>query len=96
MAAIRLWLAAMLICLAMGLMACTSPEAKRSRGGGPGADIGNCSSVVDMHEGSQPYYQTPCVTTLDICTGPLPVFGSARSNRGSIQRRGKILAGASG
>jgi hypothetical protein len=96
MAAIRMWLAALSICLAMGLMACTSPEAERTRGGGPGADIGNRSSVVDMHEGSQPYYQTPCVTTLDICTGPLPVFGRARSDRGSMQPRGKIPAGAPG
>jgi hypothetical protein len=82
MAAMRMWLAASFIWLAMGLMACTSPEAGRTRGGGPGADIGNRGTVVIMHEGSQPYYQTPCVTTLDTCTGPLPTFGRASSDRG--------------
>jgi hypothetical protein len=38
---------------------CTSPETSRSRGGGPGADMGNRSSIVRMHEGSHPYEQTP-------------------------------------
>jgi hypothetical protein len=38
---------------------CTSPEVKRTRGGGPGADVGNRGAVVQMHEGSQPYYETP-------------------------------------
>jgi hypothetical protein len=38
---------------------CTSPEANRSRGGGPGADLGNRGSIVRMHEGSRPYEDTP-------------------------------------
>jgi hypothetical protein len=38
---------------------CTSPEANRSRGGGPGGDVGNRGSIVRMHEGSRPYEQTP-------------------------------------
>ncbi|HET7393565.1 MAG TPA: hypothetical protein VFK25_07215 [Candidatus Binatia bacterium] len=38
---------------------CTSPEATRSRGGGPGADLGNRGSIVRMHEGSLPYEDTP-------------------------------------
>ena len=38
---------------------CTSPEATRNRGGGPGADVGNRSSIVRMHEGSRPFEQTP-------------------------------------
>ena len=38
---------------------CASPEASRSRGGGPGADMGNRSSIVRMHEGSRPYEDTP-------------------------------------
>jgi hypothetical protein len=38
---------------------CTSPEATRSRGGGPGADVGNRGSIVRMHEGSRPYEDTP-------------------------------------
>jgi hypothetical protein len=39
--------------------ACTSPVAGRSRGGGPGADIGNRTKFVRMHEGADPFYKTP-------------------------------------
>jgi hypothetical protein len=38
---------------------CASPEATRTRGGGPGADVGNRPTVVKMHEGSQPFWKTP-------------------------------------
>ena len=38
---------------------CTSPETNRTRGGGPGADVGNRSSIVRMHEGSHPFERTP-------------------------------------
>jgi len=38
---------------------CSSPETRRTRGGGPGADIGNRGEVVRMHEGSRPYEKTP-------------------------------------
>jgi hypothetical protein len=38
---------------------CGSPEATRSRGGGPGADPGNRGADVLMHEGSRQYYETP-------------------------------------
>ena len=38
---------------------CTSPEANRVRGGGPGADMGNRGDVVRMHAGAEPYYETP-------------------------------------
>jgi len=31
----------------------------RTRGGGPGADIGNRDAVVQLHEGSRPFYGTP-------------------------------------
>ena len=41
------------------LAGCTSPEANRERGGGPGADIGNRPAQVMMHEGSQQFYETP-------------------------------------
>lgn len=41
------------------LAACTSPETGRSRGGGPGADVGNRTKFVRMHEGSDPFYKTP-------------------------------------
>jgi hypothetical protein len=41
------------------LIGCASPEAMRTRGGGPGADLGNRARVVEMHEGSQPFWKTP-------------------------------------
>jgi len=41
------------------LAACTSPETGRLRGGGPGADVGNRTEVVRMHEGADPFYKTP-------------------------------------
>jgi hypothetical protein len=66
-------------CVAAGLIACSRPEAERTRGGGSGADVGNRSVVVEMHEGAIPYYQTPCVTTLDACMGPLPTSGRPTS-----------------
>jgi hypothetical protein len=48
-------LIAVLFCVA----ACTSPEATRTRGGGPGADVGNRAKTVQMHEGSKPFTKTP-------------------------------------
>jgi hypothetical protein len=69
-----------LVLLALGTVAgCHSPEAARVRGGGPGADVGNRTSIVEMHGGSRPYYETPCVTEPVKCTGPLPVFGTKPS-----------------
>jgi hypothetical protein len=44
---------------AAALAACTSPEADRVRGGGPGADVGNRGHPIVMHAGSNPYYETP-------------------------------------
>jgi hypothetical protein len=38
---------------------CASPEVTRTRGGGPGADVGNRPQDVRMHEGSEPYFKTP-------------------------------------
>lgn len=51
------------VLLALGLLvAGCSPEATRTRGGGPGADIGNRGRSVNLH-GSQPYggmfFETP-------------------------------------
>lgn len=40
------------------LVACTSPEATRTRAQGRGADVGNVGPVVKMHEGSDPYWRT--------------------------------------
>ncbi|MGH7769394.1 MAG: hypothetical protein ACREQP_18260 [Candidatus Binatia bacterium] len=49
-----LFLAALFI-----LAACASPEINRTRGGGPGADLGNRGKVVRMHEGADPFNKTP-------------------------------------
>jgi hypothetical protein len=38
---------------------CVSPETTRTRGGGPGADVGNRREVVSLHEGSDPFWKTP-------------------------------------
>lgn len=57
--------------------ACASPEAVRTRGGGPGADVGNRGAVLMFHAGAKPYFKTPCVTEPVACTGPLPVFQPA-------------------
>jgi hypothetical protein len=48
-----------LVALLFYLAACTSPETGRSRGGGPGADVGNRTKFVQMHEGSKPFEKTP-------------------------------------
>jgi hypothetical protein len=45
--------------LALTLAACDSPEAQRTRGGGPGGDTGNRPEIVRMHEGSRPFQHTP-------------------------------------
>ena len=52
----RIALAALIAALALG---CTSPEATRTGGGGPGGDVGNRGEVVQMHEGSRPFEGTP-------------------------------------
>ena len=49
------------LALAMLLTGCTSPEATRTRASGPGADVGNRQSVVEIHDGADPYWHTPHV-----------------------------------
>jgi hypothetical protein len=71
----RLRSALLLALLAAGLAACESPEARRTRGAGPGADVGNRRPVVDMHQGAQPYYKTPCVIIQDQCPKSPPTSG---------------------
>jgi hypothetical protein len=44
---------------ALLLLGCESPEVKRTRGGGPGADLGYRGQTVEMHAGSEPYHDTP-------------------------------------
>jgi hypothetical protein len=51
----------MLLAAGISLAGCTSPEATRTRGGGPGGDRGNRPANVKMHEGSRPYWETPVV-----------------------------------
>jgi len=51
----------MLLIVCTALAGCVSPESTRTRGGGPGADVGNRTKVVEMHEGSRPFEKTPQV-----------------------------------
>jgi hypothetical protein len=53
----RRLLAAALVAACAAATGCDSPEARRSLGGGRGADVGNRAAVVKMHEGSQPYWK---------------------------------------
>jgi hypothetical protein len=59
-----------LLMLLVGLGACTSPEASRTRGGGAGGDVGNRDAVVQIHAGAQPYYHTPCRLPFDCRSVP--------------------------
>ena len=69
----RFWPALLLL----GIAACaTSPEATRTRGGGPGADLGNHDRIAAMHAGAKMYYRTPCRTVKVKCSGPMPAFGT--------------------
>jgi hypothetical protein len=46
------------------VVAACSPEASRTRSGGPGADPGNRRSTVELHGQNKPegmFYQTPAV-----------------------------------
>ena len=49
----------LLTALSFYLAGCASSETTRTRGGGSGADVGNRGKVVEMHEGSQPFWKTP-------------------------------------
>jgi hypothetical protein len=64
------------------LAGCTSPEAERTRGGGPGADRGNRGEPVVMHEGSQPYAGTPRL----IPTEHPPLEGARQAQQLSLAR----------
>jgi hypothetical protein len=52
-------LLAILLIVFLALTGCVSPEPTRTRGGGAGADVGNRAKIVEMHEGSRPFEQTP-------------------------------------
>lgn len=62
-----------LLIVCAGVAGCTSPEAGRTRGGGPGADVGNRTETVKMHEGSEPFWKTP-----DLIVGEHPPLEPAR------------------
>jgi hypothetical protein len=65
-----------LLCLALLLpLACAPPESQRVQGGGRGADIGNRSSVVEMHAGSEIYPDERCAVQGAACTGPAQASG---------------------
>jgi hypothetical protein len=68
-------LRALVMTFAFLLTACASPEAHRTRGAGPGADVRNWGKPVELHAGAQPYHKTPCVTEPVECNGPPPAFG---------------------
>ena len=59
------------------LAACMSPETGRSRGGGPGADVGNRKQVVRMHEGADPFYKTPTL----IPSQPPPLTSARQADK---------------
>jgi hypothetical protein len=63
------------VVILLTLAGCRSPEAMRTRGGGPGADVRNRDPVVEMHAGSRMYYETPCLLPNDSCTGPRQASG---------------------
>ena len=48
-----------LIALVLSVAGCVSPETTRTRGGGPGADIGNRGKIMRIHEGARPFENTP-------------------------------------
>ncbi|MGQ0713680.1 MAG: hypothetical protein ACT4PJ_08090 [Gemmatimonadaceae bacterium] len=67
--------ACVVLAAVLTLAACGSPEADRARGGARGADIGNRKAIVEFHEGSRMYHDTPCLMPDDECTGPRAVSG---------------------
>ncbi len=62
---------------------CVSPETTRSRGNGAGADVGNRTSRVQLHAGSDPFYKTPD----RIGREQHPPLNSARQAREYDERR---------
>lgn len=68
--------------LVAALAACTSPEAKRTRASGPGADIGNRAGEVMMHEGSLPFAGTP----VQVPGSAAPVETATHAHRLSTRR----------
>ena len=66
-----------LVTLLLCLAGCGSPETQRTRGGGPGADVGNRSTIVRMHEGARPFDRTPKI----IVSQPPPLAPASHADR---------------
>ncbi len=65
----------------LAFAACTSPELTRTRGSGPGADVGNRGKTVQMHEGSKPFEKTPKIIPTE---GP-PLTSASQADQLSRQ-----------
>ena len=76
---------AALLMLLLGLGACTSPEASRTRGDGASGDVGNRDAMVEMHAEAQPYYHTQCRLPLDCYSVP----GTAGETRQGLLRHAR-------
>ena len=63
------------------VLGCTSPEVTRTRGGGPGADVGNRQETIRLHEGARPFENTP-----KLILGPPPPLEPA-NQADAISRR---------
>ncbi|HEX6063787.1 MAG TPA: hypothetical protein VFZ04_06170 [Longimicrobiales bacterium] len=68
-----------LLLLAALVAACSSPEAGRKTGQ-PGADPGNRDAIVEIHQGAEPYHDTPCRMTDLECPETTSSFGTNRDN----------------
>jgi hypothetical protein len=68
--------AIILLVLLCALAACTSPETGRPRGGA-GADVGNRTKFMRMHEGSDPFYKTPTL----IRSQPPPLASARQADK---------------
>ena len=52
-------IAAFILLIGCAVVGCVSPETTRTRGDGRGADVGNTGPTVKLHEGSDPFWNTP-------------------------------------
>jgi hypothetical protein len=52
-------IAVFMLLIGCAVAGCVSPETTRTRGDGPGADVGNKGPTVKLHEGSDPFWNTP-------------------------------------
>lgn len=74
-------LAFAVVALGIAAAACESPEATRTRGGGPGADPGNRPAEVMMHEGSRQYWKTPVRIPME----PMPLDPAHQARQLSLR-----------